>query len=395
MFIYCVCHTTGPSEPDFGVIIRKIDFIGKEHLTESVENNMKIEFKLLEKDCVRIRNLLEKEIKIGHKLVTNNFTSVNLTAFAEQIGTCISSLNKLHDELDVVHRKLSLAIQGTDETIIYEKQMENDFVLLNLALKLKFTLDFLERLVLSRGSQLKGPTLCSNDFEKIQKAVNRRGPLQVDDILTSYKITAKELEIQQSEHISEDDKLQNSLTNEVSDIFQANRKIMKVQNDLSEATVGSKVKSSIDKTGIKGQTNQQSNEKRQRCKKKKKVSKLSEGLSSRRKGSKYCGKKVKHSRRRKQFEVKNGKPPKKRHANSTKEKNRRQRRHIWIKAEKYMNSKGTNASWENSCCKHDFNWWRQLYAVKTRMDRKNENTDNLQYKPKKKRKKKKLRMLHE
>ena len=290
------------------------------------------------------------------------------------------------------------------------KRWKSDFALLNLALELKFTLDFLERLVLARGSQLKGPTLSSNDFEKIQKAVYRRGPLQVDDILTSYKITAKELEIQQMKYISEDDKLQNSLTNEVSDIFQVNRNITKVQNDLAEATVGSEVKSSIDKTRIKGQTNQQSKEKRQRCKKKKKVSKLSDSFPSRRKGSKYCGKKVKRSRRRNQFEVKNRKPPKKRHANSTKEKNSRQprkrhanstkemnsrqRRHIWIKAENYMNNKGRNASWENLCYKHDFDWLRQLYAVKTRIGRKNENSDNLQYKPKKKRKKKKLRMLH-
>ena len=85
---------------------------------------MKIESKLLEKDCARIRNLLEKEIKTGYTLVTNNFRSVNLATFAGQIGTCISSLNKLHDELDFVHRKLSLANQGTDETIIYEKKME-------------------------------------------------------------------------------------------------------------------------------------------------------------------------------------------------------------------------------------------------------------------------------
>ena len=72
--------------------------------------------------------------------------------------------------------------------------MGNDFVLLNLAFELKFTIDLLEKLVLSRSTQQKSPTLNSNDFENIRRAVNRRSPIQVDQILTSCEITAKHLE---------------------------------------------------------------------------------------------------------------------------------------------------------------------------------------------------------
>ena len=78
-------------------VIRKIDLIVKEHiLTALVGNNMIITYTLIEIDCARRRNLLEKEIKTGHTLVTNDFTGVNLKCFVWQIGTRITSLDKLH-----------------------------------------------------------------------------------------------------------------------------------------------------------------------------------------------------------------------------------------------------------------------------------------------------------
>ena len=67
--------------------------------------------------------------------------------------------------------------------------------------------------------------------------------------------------MQQKEHVSEEVEIQQSYPDEVCDNFQSNRKSTKAKIDLSEATVDSKVKSSIDKTELKGQTNQQRREK--------------------------------------------------------------------------------------------------------------------------------------
>ena len=52
---------------------------------------------LLEKDLVR--NLLDKEIKKGCRLVADDFKGFDLKNIAEQLDTCISNVNKLSDEL--------------------------------------------------------------------------------------------------------------------------------------------------------------------------------------------------------------------------------------------------------------------------------------------------------
>ena len=76
---------------------------------------MKMILQPLEKDCARIRSLLEKQIKREYKLVTNNFTGFDLKGYAGQIGVCISSVNKPSDELDDVRSKMSSTVQGSDE----------------------------------------------------------------------------------------------------------------------------------------------------------------------------------------------------------------------------------------------------------------------------------------
>ena len=110
---------------------------------------------LLEKDRARIRNLLEKEIKKGYKLVTDDFTGFDLKGFAGQICACISSVNTLSDELDDVLSKMSLTVQGSDETIMFEKQMDSDFAVVELAFDLNSTLCLMERLTLNRVTRSK------------------------------------------------------------------------------------------------------------------------------------------------------------------------------------------------------------------------------------------------
>ena len=154
---------------------------------------------LLEKDRARIRNLLEKEIKKGYKLVTDDFTGFDLKGFAWQIGACISSVNTLSDELDDVLSKMSLTVQGSDETIMFEKQMDFDFAVIEIASNLNSTLGLMERLTMNRVTRGKELTLSPKDFENICKAINRRGPLQIDQIPISHQSTKTEYQSQQGD----------------------------------------------------------------------------------------------------------------------------------------------------------------------------------------------------
>ena len=160
---------------------------------------MKMTLQPLEKDRVRIRNLLEKEIKKGFKLVTDDFKGFDLKSFAEQIGTCISSVNTLSDELDAILSKMSLIVQGPDETIMFENQMDSDFAVMTHAFDLNSTLGLLQRLILARITRCKEVTLSSNGFENICKAINRNGSLQLDEILTSHQNTENDYQIKQGD----------------------------------------------------------------------------------------------------------------------------------------------------------------------------------------------------
>ena len=97
----------------------------------------------------------------------------DLKSFAEQIGTCISSVNTLSDELDAILSKMSLIVQGPDETIMYEKQMDSDFAVMELACDLNSTLGVMKRFLLSRVTRCKELILSSNGFEKATTNVRR------------------------------------------------------------------------------------------------------------------------------------------------------------------------------------------------------------------------------
>ena len=105
---------------------------------------------LLEKDRARIRNPLKKEIKKGYKLVTDDVTDFELMGFTWQIGACILSVNTLSDELDDVLSNMSLTVQGSDETIMFGKQIDSDFAVIEIAFDLNSTLGLMERLTLNR-----------------------------------------------------------------------------------------------------------------------------------------------------------------------------------------------------------------------------------------------------
>ena len=158
---------------------------------------MKMTLQNSEKDRVRSRNLVEKKIKKGFKLVTDDFKCFDLKSLAEQIGTCISSVNTLSDELDAIFSKMALIVQGPDETIMFEKLMDSDFAVMTLAFDLKSTLGLMQRLVLGRLTRCKKLTLSSNGFEYICKAINRKGSLQLDEFLTLHLNTENDYQIKQ------------------------------------------------------------------------------------------------------------------------------------------------------------------------------------------------------
>ena len=213
---------------------------------------------LLEKDRARIRNLLEKEIKKGYKLVTDDFTGFDLKSFAEQIGTCISSVNTLSDELDAVLSKMSLIVQGPDETIMFEKQMDSDFVVMTLAFDLNSTLGLLQRLILGRITRSKEVTLSSNGFENICKAINRNGSLQLDEILTSHQNTENDYKIKQRGHVIGNNSKKKPSIDKTSDTLHESRQSTCVVFDSLESTphIQVQVKSPYNTTDQKRDTDQ-------------------------------------------------------------------------------------------------------------------------------------------
>ena len=197
---------------------------------------MKKTLQPLEKERVRIRNLLEREIKEGYKLVTDNFIGDDLKNFASRIGTYISSFNKLNDELDTILSNMSLTVQGPDETIMFEKQMDSDFAVMELACDLNSTLGVMKRFILSRVTRCKDPRLSSNDFENICRAINRMGPLQVDEILTSHQNTENDYQIQQRGQVTGENAIQRHSVDKASDTLHANIQNTGVALDSCEFT---------------------------------------------------------------------------------------------------------------------------------------------------------------
>ena len=126
-----------------------------------------------------------------------------MKSFAGRLDSCVSSVNMLCDELDVVLSKMSVLVQEPYETIMFQKQRDSDFAVMELAFELKSTLGLMERLVYGRVTRCKESTLSSNDFERICKAINRRGPLQLDEILTSHQNTENDYQLQQRGQVIE------------------------------------------------------------------------------------------------------------------------------------------------------------------------------------------------
>ena len=283
----------------------------------------------LEKDRVRIRNLLEKEIKTGFKLVTDDFKGFDLKSFAEQIGTCISSANTLNDELDAILSKMSLIVQGPDETIMYEKQMDSDFAVIELACDLNSTLGLLQRLILGRITRCKEVTLSSNGFENICKAINRNSSLQVDEILTLHLNTVNDYQIKQREHVLGKNTKQKPSIDKASDTLHESRQNTCVVFDSLESTpqIQVQVKAPFNTIDQKRDTNQlKSKQKSYRKNKTKKKAAVLGSLLTVNNGSRCKGWNM-QPRRGNKVKIKKGRRSMKGHAKSSKERMPQHMRH--------------------------------------------------------------------
>ena len=316
----------------------------------------------LEKDRVRIRNLLEKEIKTGFKLITDDFKGFDLKSFAEQIGTCISSVNTLSDELDAILSKMSLIVQGPDETIMYEKQMDSDFAVMELACDLNSTLGVMKRFLLSRVTRCKEPILSSNDFENICKAINRNGSLQLDEILTSHQNTENDYQIKRRGHVIGKNTKQKPSIDKASDTLHESSQNTCVVFDTLESTQDIQAKSLINTTDLKQNTNQLGNkQKSRRRKKKKRVVAVLESLSTGNNRSK-CGKRrIVQPRQGNKVKTKKRRPSMMHHAKLSKVKMPQHWRHDWLASqnEQYQ-TRGDKMEAQGK-----FDGWSQLHVVKT------------------------------
>ena len=327
---------------------------------------------LLEKDRGRIRNLLEKEIKKGYKLVTEDFTGFDPKGLAGRIGACISSVNTLSDELDDVLSKMSLTVQGSEETIMFEKQMDSDFAVIEIAFDLNSTLGLMERLTLNRVTRGKELALSPKDFENICKAINRIGPLQVDQILISHQGTKTDYQSQQRGHATGENAIQQYSVDIASDTLHANIYNSGVAFDSCEFTPGIQLK--------------RERKSRQR-KKTKEEDAVQDSLSAENNGPKCYKHGIKQPRRRNKAEMKKGGPRKKRQAKLNKEMMPQYWRHNWFtqQNERYMTRKENREPRGKS----ELYGSSQLHVVKRETRLYKRKAEKWKNKPKKRHKKRK------
>ena len=167
-------------------------------------------------------------------------------------------MNTPSDELDTILSKMSLIVQGPDETIMFEKQMDSDFAVMTLAFDLNRTLGLLERLILVRIAQCKEVTLSSNGFKNICQAINRKGSLQLDEILTSHQNTENDYQIKPRGHVIGKNTKQRPLIDKASDTLHESRQNTFVVFDSLESTphIRVQVKSPFNTTDPKRDANQ-------------------------------------------------------------------------------------------------------------------------------------------
>ena len=99
----------------------------------------------LQKECDRAREKLQGEWLIGIKLLTENDNDFEgkefKDLFIKTLRELMSKLEASCDELCDLNGKLSLATQGTEKQIVFEKQMNLDFEMMDLSMDISSSLD--------------------------------------------------------------------------------------------------------------------------------------------------------------------------------------------------------------------------------------------------------------
>ena len=194
----------------------------------------------------------------GCRLVSDDFKGFDLKNIAEQLGTCISNVNTLSYELDAIFSKMSLIVQGPDETIMFEKQMDSDLAVMTLAFDLNSTLGLMQRFILGRITRCKELTLSSNVFENICKAINRKGSLQLDEIPTLHQNTENDYKIKRWGEVIGKNTIQKPSIDKASGTLHESRQNTDVVFDSLESAPGIQVQVTLpfNTTDQKRDTNQ-------------------------------------------------------------------------------------------------------------------------------------------
>ena len=257
---------------------------------------------------------------------------------------------------------MSLTVHRPDETIMFEKQMDSDFAVMELACDLNGTLGVMKRFVLSRVTRCKEPILSSNDFENICRAINRMGRLQVDEILTSHQNTENDCQIQQRGQVIGENDIQKTSLDKACYNLNADIHNTGVVFDSCESTQDIQVKSLINTTDLRQNTNQLGNKpKSRRRKTKKRVVAVLESLSTDNNMSK-CGKRpIVQPRQGNKVKTKQRRPSMMHHAKLSKEKMPQHWRHVWLASqnEQYQTRE------DKMEAQGKFDGWSQLHVVKT------------------------------
>ena len=124
---------------------------------------MTLALSYLKANRTRYKNLLEKELAIGKKLLEEDKEEIDIKELTRQLNTCIKRLTEFCEKLDFTNEKISMAVTlGANETDNIEQLINGDCTLMSSAV------DFRDQLLV-RQESIQDAKSVTNTEERVSR----------------------------------------------------------------------------------------------------------------------------------------------------------------------------------------------------------------------------------
>ena len=110
----------------------------------------------LKSNRTRYKNTLDKELSIGNALLEENKECVDAKDFALKLDACIKRLSNFSDKLEITNKKISLAVERTEEDAM-EQLLTEDGVFMTAVIDCRDQLITIEKSLLNVNSPSEIP----------------------------------------------------------------------------------------------------------------------------------------------------------------------------------------------------------------------------------------------